>query len=76
VNTVQISATVEAIDYASREVAVRGPKGNIIAFKVADRVQGLADVNIGDQITLVYAEAIAMEMLPHGPKAKVTPKKD
>lgn len=76
VNTVQISATVEAIDYASREVAVKGPRGNIVAFKVADRVQGLADVNIGDQITLVYAEAIAMEMLPHGPKAKVTPKKD
>ena len=76
VNTTQISATVQAIDYGSREVAVKGPKGNIVALKVADDVQGFADVNIGDQITLVYAEALAMEMLPHGPKAKPTPKKD
>jgi len=76
VSTAQISATVEAIDYASREVAVKGPRGNIVALKVADSVQGFADINIGDQITLVYSEAIAMEMLPAGPKAKPTPKKD
>lgn len=76
VNTLRISATVEAIDYANREVAVKGPKGNIVALKVANSVQGLADVDIGDRITLVYAESIAMEMLPAGPKAKPTPKKD
>ena len=76
VNTTQISATVEAIDYANREVAVKGPKGNIVALRVADDVQGLADVTIGDRITLVYAEALAMEMEPAGPKAKATPKKD
>jgi len=76
VSTAQISATVQAIDYSSREVAVKGPKGNIVALKVADDVQGFSDVNIGDRITLVYAEALAMEMLPSGPKAKPTPKKD
>jgi len=76
VSTAQISATVQAIDYSSREVAVKGPKGNIVALKVADDVQGFSDVNIGDRITLVYAEALAMEMQPAGPKAKPTPKKD
>lgn len=75
-NTARISATVEAIDYANREIAVKGPKGRIVALKVADDVQGFADVNLGDRITLVYAEALAMEMLPSGPKAKPTPKKD
>ena len=30
----------------------------------------------GDSVTLVYTEALAMEMLPSGPKAKPTPKKD
>jgi len=74
VNTAQISATVEAIDYANREVAVKGPKGNILAFKVADDVQGFNEVKIGDSIALVYAEALAMEMLPSGPKARPTPK--
>ena len=76
VSTVQISATVEAIDYASREVAVKGPRGNILALRVADSVQGFSDIDIGDSITLVYTEAMAMEMLPSGPKAKPTPKKD
>ena len=74
VNTAQISATVEAIDYANRELAVKGPKGNILAFKVADEVQGFDQVKIGDSISLVYAEALAMEMLPSGPKARPTPK--
>jgi hypothetical protein len=76
VSTTQISATVQAIDYASREVALKGPKGRIVALKVSDDVQGFADVNIGDRITVVFTEALAMEMLPAGPKAKATPKKD
>jgi len=76
VNTTRISATVEAIDYTNREVAVKGPKGRIVALKVSDDVQGFADVTIGDRITLVFTEALAMEMLPAGPKAKPTPKKD
>jgi len=75
VNTARISAKVEAIDYASREVAVRGPKGNLRAFKVSEDVQGLAQVNIGDTISVIYAEALALEMVEApGPKAKPTPK--
>ncbi len=75
VTTAKISAKVEAIDYANREVAVRGPKGNVRAFRVADEVQGLNEVKIGDTISVVYAEALALEMLPEpGPKAKPSPK--
>lgn len=76
VNTAKISAVVQAIDYANREVAVKGPKGNIRAFKVSDDVQGLNDVKIGDTISVVYAEALALEMVSEpGPKAAATPKK-
>jgi hypothetical protein len=70
VNTAQISATVEAIDYANREVAVKGPKGNVLALKVADEVQGFGDVKVGDSITLVYTQALALEMLPQASGAK------
>lgn len=79
VNTATISATVEAIDYASREVALKGPKGNVLALKVADDVQGFADVKIGDSLTVAYTQALALEMLPDEggkPKAAPTPKKD
>src|SRR5262252_6114775 len=59
VNTAKISANVVAIDYASREVAVKGPQGNIRSFRVADEVQGFRDVKVGDTISVTYAEALA-----------------
>jgi hypothetical protein len=75
VNTAKISANVVAIDYADREIAVKGPQGNIRSFRVADEVQGFRDIKVGDTISVVYAEALALEMIPEpGPKAKPSPK--
>src|SRR5262245_38777376 len=77
VNTATISAKVQAIDYANREVALTGPKGNTVALHVADDVQGFSDVKVGDTVSVAYTQALALEMLPEpGPKAKPTPKKD
>jgi Cu/Ag efflux protein CusF len=78
VDTARISATIEAIDVANRKVAVKGPTGNVMAFRVADDVQGLNEVKVGDSITLVYTQALALEMQPEqsGGKAKAAPKKD
>ena len=79
VNTATVSATVEAIDYATREVALKGPKGNVLALRVADDVQGFAEVKVGDSLTVAYTQALALEMLPEEggkPKAAPTPKKD
>jgi hypothetical protein len=48
VNTATLTATVEAIDYANRQVALKGPKGNVLALRVADDLQGFNDVRVGD----------------------------
>lgn len=77
VDTVMLKAKVEAIDYADREVALKGPKGNVVALKVSDDVQGLESVKVGDTVTVAYARALALEMLPEPagpPKALPTPK--
>ena len=75
VNTARIRATVVAIDYSDREVAVKGPQGNIRSFRVAEEVQRLRDVKVGDSINVVYSEALALDMVPEpGPKAKPSPK--
>jgi hypothetical protein len=75
VSTTTIKASVTAINYADREVALRGPKGNVRSFRVADEVQGLKDVKVGDTVSVVYAEALALDMVPEpGPKAKPSPK--
>ena len=76
VNTATLSATVEAIDYANRQVALKGPKGNILALRVADDLQGFNDVKVGDSVTVAYTQALALEMLSDKPRAAPTPKKD
>jgi hypothetical protein len=70
VKTMQISATVEALDRTRRTIAVRGPKGNELEFQVAPEVK-LEGIQLGDLVTVVYAEALAMQMLPkESPAAK------
>jgi ABC-type Fe3+-hydroxamate transport system substrate-binding protein len=63
VNTMQISGTVEALDRTRRTVALKGPKGNEMEFQVAPDAK-LEGIQLGDLVTVVYAEALAMQMLP------------
>jgi Cu/Ag efflux protein CusF len=67
VRSAQISGVVDAIDYTNRYVAVRGPKGNTLALKVAEDV-ALDQLSAGDRITLAYTEALAVEMVAQAPK--------
>jgi hypothetical protein len=61
-----LTARIEAIDYASRVVAIRGPLGRTLAIKVDDRVKNLGKVKAGDEIVLRYAEALAVALIPAG----------
>lgn len=63
VRTHQISVVVDAIDYKNRQVALRGPKGNTLALPVSDEVKNLENVKVGDKLTIVYSEALAIEMV-------------
>ena len=64
VRTFNVSGTVEAIDYKRRQVSVRGPKGNIVSLPVSGEVKNLESVSVGELITVIYSEALAMEMVP------------
>ena len=78
VRTAHLAGVIDAIDYANRDIAVRGPKGNIVALKVAEDVK-LDELAVGDRIGLTYTQALAMEMIPQAagkPAAKkAAPKK-
>ena len=63
VSLAQISATIEAIDYDSRTVLVRGPQGNLREFVVSDAVQRFDELRVGDVVSLKVTEALAMEMI-------------
>ena len=72
--TQEITAVVDAIDYKSRYVSVRGPKGNVLSAKVADDVK-LDQFSAGDSVILVHTEALAIAMAAQAPAKKQPEKK-
>jgi hypothetical protein len=62
VQTTQKSATVEDIDYSTREVKLKGADGNIVKVKAGDKVKRLEDVKKGDRIVATYTEALAVSV--------------
>jgi hypothetical protein len=60
VKTTQVTATVEDIDHAKREVKLKDAEGNTTKIKVGDRVKRLDEVKKGDQIVARYTEALAV----------------
>ncbi len=59
---VTITASVEAIDLASREVTLKGPLGNEVTFTVDQRVKRLNEVKVGDHVQADYYVSIAAEL--------------
>ncbi|MGI9258215.1 MAG: hypothetical protein ACR2QQ_05225 [Gammaproteobacteria bacterium] len=53
-NIDEIAATVTAIDQGTRVVSLRGPQGNEVSFQAGPAVQNLAQVEVGDIVTLSY----------------------
>ena len=60
VDTVEVTAKVEAIDYAKRVVTLIGPEGTPRVIKVDPSVKRLPEVNTGDEVVLRYTEALAV----------------
>jgi hypothetical protein len=67
VETSEISAKVEKIDYKNRLVTLKGPEGNTRTLKVDPRVKRLAEVKVGDDIVVRRTEAVAIEVMPPKP---------
>jgi Cu/Ag efflux protein CusF len=62
-----VTATVEAVDVATRHVTLKGPKGDTVTMQVKDP-KYLEGVKPGDQVTAQYTEALAIAVQPAGPK--------
>jgi hypothetical protein len=57
-----ITASVEAIDPAKREVTLKGPLGNTVTFTVDKRVKRLNEIKVGDLVTADYYVSVAAEL--------------
>ncbi len=59
---VQVKATVDAIDLDNRMVTLRDAEGNVATVPVSEEARNLDQVEIGDEVTFSYLEAVAIEL--------------
>lgn len=64
----QVTATVEAIDPAKRELSLRGPKRSV-SVAVGDDVKNFDSIHVGDKVIVSYYEGLAVQMAKGGMKA-------
>jgi hypothetical protein len=70
---VTISASVEAIDHAKRDVTLKGPLGNVVTFVVDPRVKRLDEVKVGDLVIADYYISVAAELRKPTPEEEKEP---
>jgi hypothetical protein len=70
---VTVSASVEAIDHATREVTLKGPLGNEVTFIVDPQVKRLKEVKVGDFVQADYFISVAAELRAPTPEEEKDP---
>ncbi len=68
-----ITASVEAIDYGTREVTLKGPLGNTVTFNVDSRVKRLLEIKVGDLVQADYYVSLAAELRKPTPEEEQHP---
>lgn len=59
-DTIEVTATVKAINYKKRTVTLEGPEGNAVTLKVDKEVKKLKQVKKGDEVVVRHTEAVAI----------------
>ena len=61
----QMTATVEAVSMATREVTLKGSAGQVRTIKVGPEAHNLDKVRVGDRVTISYYESFTAQMRLH-----------
>src|SRR4029078_10264367 len=70
---VSVTAKIESIDQTTREVTLKGPLGNVVAFTVDKRVTRLSEFKVGDNVTADYYVSVAADVRPPTEQEKANP---
>jgi len=65
-NIERITASVEAIDPASRAVTLKGPQGKVVTVVAGPEVKNFAQLKVGDLVLVSYAQALTLELKKGG----------
>jgi hypothetical protein len=61
--TVEMRSNVASIDYQTRMVTLVGQSGVPVSFKVDPKTRGLEKVQKGDQVVIVYTQAVSITVV-------------
>jgi Cu/Ag efflux protein CusF len=64
--TVTVSASVEAIDKATRKVTLKGPQGKLNTVTAGPDVRNFDQIKVGDIVTVSYVEALTLTLMKDG----------
>jgi hypothetical protein len=67
--TVKLTATITAIDAATRSITLKGPQGKEVTVTAGPEVKNFAQMKVGDQVNAAYIEALTLELKKGGGKA-------
>lgn len=63
---VTLSATVVAIDAATRTATLKGAKGTVVDVVVPPEAKNFAEIRVGDLVTVEYVRALTLQLKPAG----------
>ena len=64
--TVNLAATVTAVDKATRDVTLKGPQGNEITVTAGPDVKNFDAIKVGDGVNVSYKQALIVELKKGG----------
>ena len=64
--TVMVTATVEAIDKANREVTLKRPNGESTTVTAGPDVRNFDQIKVGDMVAVRYVEALTLTLMKDG----------
>ena len=64
--TVKVTATITAIDAATRDITLKGPQGREVVVTAGPEVRNFAQMKVGDQVDVEYVEALTLELKKGG----------
>src|SRR5512139_3488390 len=62
VSTVDLAATVVAIDKATRTVTLKGAQGRTLEVVCGEEVRNFDQIRVGDQVSARYQESLTLEL--------------
>lgn len=64
--TVRLTATVVALDRASRTATLKGPGGRVVDVAVSPEAKNFDKVKVGDRVVVDYVQALSLELKKRG----------